>query len=45
MYRSEIGQDITLDSTVAAGDVFGIQITNTGVDNCYIIGISIVWEF
>mgnify|MGYP003148401494 CR=1 FL=1 len=45
VYRSEIGQDITLDSSVAAGDVFGISIKNTGPDNCYVIGISIVWAF
>jgi len=44
-YRSEIGQDILLDSTVAAGDAFGIRITNTGADDCIIFGISIVWAF
>jgi hypothetical protein len=45
MYRSEIGQDITLDTTLAAGDAFGFRITNTGPDDCKAYGISIVWAF
>ena len=45
MSRSEIGQDILLDSQIAAGDVFGVGIVNSGIDDCHVLGISIVWAF
>ena len=43
--RSEFGQDITVDTQVAAGDAFGLGIASTGDDDTHVLGISVVWVF
>ena len=45
MYRAEVGQDITIDESIAEGDAFGLAAYNTAADDVVVVGFSIVWNF
>ena len=45
MYRAEVGQDITIEESIAEGDAFGLAAYNTAADDVVVVGFSIVWNF
>jgi hypothetical protein len=45
IYRSNFIGDTTIDATMAAGDIFGLDFRNTENDDVHVLGVSIIWEF